>query len=152
VSSGALTRFPSADAGVPRWIFPTLLVLGGAATTAAAIVGNGSVIVAVAPVLAVAALAVVWVVPLRIPLFVLIFLGLALDATDDGPWNSPVAPLGRLLVHNLNKTIPVDALALPGMALIVGFLLVIHAHRRMSASRVDGPDASGAARPLIWAL
>jgi hypothetical protein len=61
----------------------------------------------------------------RITLLTLIFLGLALDSTGEGPWNSPVASVGRFLTDNLNKTIPVGALTIPVMALVLGCLLII---------------------------
>ena len=97
-------------------------------------------------------LGAVWVVPMRFPLLGLIFLGLALDATADGPWDSPLAPLGRLLSHNLNKTVPVEALAVPLMTLALGYLLLIHVYRRLSLSRIDGVGRIGFTNPMTAAL
>jgi hypothetical protein len=120
------------------WIVPGLLVLGGAAITAAAIVGNGNILIAMAPILVAVTLGVMWFAPLRLPLLALAFLSLALDATNEGPWNSPLAPLGSLLAINLNKTIPINALAVPGIVLILAYLLIIHLHRRTQRLRTDG--------------
>lgn len=75
----------------------------------------------------------------------LIFLGLALDATSEGPWDSPVASLGRFLTDNLNKTIPIDALTFPLMALVLGCLLVV----RLLSGDVRGGRTAG---PMPWAL
>src|SRR5882724_8557300 len=74
-----------------RRLFPALLVIGSAVTVAAAVAGNGNIGMAVAPVVGVALLGLLWVIPLRIPLFAFVFLGLGIDASDEGPWNSPFA-------------------------------------------------------------
>jgi hypothetical protein len=129
-------RAPERAAGT--WIVLALLVLGGVATTAAAVVGNGNILVAMAPIVIAVALGIMWFAPLRIPLLVIVFLSLALDATDEGPWNSPLARLGALLALNLNKTIPVNALAVPGVVLLLAYLLLIHLHRRTRGLRTDG--------------
>jgi hypothetical protein len=134
------------------WIAAGLLVLGGAATVAATIVGNGSILVAVAPMLLAVALGVVWFAPMRIPLLMLAFLSLALDATNEGPWNSPVAPIGSLLAANLNQSIPIDALSVPGLVLILGYLLVIHLHRRVRGLRTDSARRAPAAAVSLQAL
>jgi hypothetical protein len=79
-----------------------------------------------------------WFAPLRFPLLTIAFLSLALDATNEGPWNSPLAPVGSLLVINLNKSIPINALAIPGVVFILGYLLIIHLHRRTRGLQTDG--------------
>ena len=131
-----------------------LLILGCGATVAAVIAGNGSVAAAVAPPVAAAVLAAIWIAPLRVTLLSLILLGLALDTPDDAAslWQSPVAPLGRLLMENLNRTIPVEALRITLMALVLGYLLLIHIHRLLSGSRIDKSCCDEAASPLMWAL
>jgi hypothetical protein len=106
----------------------------------------------VTPILTAGLLAAVWVAPMRITLFGVIFLGLALDVAGESAWNSPVAPLGRLLIDNLNKTVPVNALKFPLLALVLAYLLVIHIHRLGSASRIDGVSHAVTARPMLWAL
>jgi uncharacterized membrane protein len=86
----------------------------------------------------------------KIALFVLIFLSLGLDATDEGPWNSPVAPLGGLLIHNLNKTIPVDVLSVRLSDVVIVLLLVVQAPRFLGSSPTDNRHHY-AARPMLWA-
>ena len=141
-----------AESGGRRWLLLGLLLLVGAATAGAAVATNGNIFASVAPVMTVTLVGAVCVAPIRLPLLALAFLSLALDATNEGPWNSPVAPLGRLLDHNLDKTIPVDALTLPIMAGMLIFFLLIHIHRRLSGSRVDEVDRVEAASPLLWGL
>jgi hypothetical protein len=126
----------TAAAGTPVAI--GLLVLGAAVTVAATVAGNGNILVAVAPVLLALGLALMWFAPLRIPLLTVAFLSLALDATDEGPWNSPLAPLGSLLAINLNKSLPIEALAIPGLVLILVYLLFINMHRRVRGLQTDG--------------
>jgi hypothetical protein len=135
-----------------RWLLLGLLLLVGAVTAGAAVATNGNILATVAPVMTVALIWAICVAPIRLPLLALAFLSLALDAPYDGPWNSPVAPLGRLLGQNLDKTIPIDALTLPLMAVMLIFLLLIHIHRRLSGSRVDAVDRVEAAGPLVWSL
>jgi hypothetical protein len=134
-----------------RRLFPALLLVGSAVTVAAAVAGNGNIGLAAAPVVIVALLGVLWTIPLRIPLFALVFLGLAIDATDEGPLASPFAPLGHILFHNLNKTVPIEALAVPLLALVLCYLLIIHLHRELSESSVDRVVAR-LANPMGWAL
>jgi len=130
------------------------LALGVTATVAAAIAGNGSIAAAMAPALATALLGALWVAPLRKSLFVLIFLGLALDQPGDasGLWQSPVAPLGQLLLANLNHTVPVDALHMSLMADLLGYLLLIRIHRSLSGSRIDETGRAKPASLLLWTL
>jgi hypothetical protein len=134
-----------------RRIFPVLLVIGSAVTIAAAVAGNGNIGMAVAPLVGVALLGLLWAIPLLIPLLVFVFLGLGIDAADEGPWNSPFSQIGQILFHNINKTIPVDSLAFPLLAVVLFYLLIIHVHRRLSQSNIDGV-VTGIANPMAWAL
>jgi hypothetical protein len=144
--------WPAGTGGGHRWVFATLLVVGALATTAGIIIGNGNVAVAAAPVLAMALLGALFVTPLRIPLFVLILLCLGLDAPEEGPWDSPLAPIGRLFVHNINKAIPGAGLPFQLFAAAFVFLLVLHVHRRLTGSRTDSLAHLGFARPMSLAM
>src|SRR5262249_38992077 len=128
-----------------RWLLAVALVLAGAITVAAVIAGNGDVGVALAPLLGATVLIGLWWVPLRIPLLALIGLALALDA--EGPWASPLAPFGHLLLINLNKPVPVDALAFSAAAAGIVYLAAIAAVRRLTTSRAE-VKAIGAPQPL----
>ena len=138
MNPAASAPWTPAGAGGRRWLFATLLVFGCAVTAAAAVVGNGSVAVALAPILTATLIGAVWLAPMRITLLALVFLGLGVDASNEGPWNSPVSWIGHLLSHNLNKTVPVEALAIPLVVIGLGCLLIMHVHRRFSGSRIDG--------------
>jgi hypothetical protein len=154
VSGATSTPWPSGAAagqgatGGHRWLFPPLLALGALATVAAIIIGNGNLVIAVAPALGMIALGALFVVPLRLPLFGLVFLSLALDVADEGPWNSPVAPIGRLLLENLNKTTGGGGLPFQVFAATLLLLLCIHFYRRLSGSRIDSFAYRDLAKPL----
>jgi hypothetical protein len=152
VNSATSAPWTPPDAGRRRWLFATLLLAGSVVTTGAAVVGNGNLVVAITPILAVVVLAGVWMAPLRMSVLALTFLCLGVDATDEGPFNSPLAPLGHLLTHNLNKTIPVEALAIPLATLALGFFLIIHIHRRLTRSRIDALGRVALASPMRLAL
>jgi O-antigen ligase len=143
---------PAEDTGRRAWLLFVLLTLGVVATVAVTVATNGSVLAAVAPVMAVALVVAIWVAPMRVTLLGLVFLGLALDASQEGPWDSPVAALGQLLTSNLNKTIPVEALAIPLVSVLLGYLLIIRVHRVLVGSHVDDGGRARAARPMLWAL
>jgi hypothetical protein len=113
------------------------MVLTLMATVAAIVYGNGNVIIAISPAVLAIALGVLWFAPMRIPVLTVVFLSLALDATDDGPWNSPLARLGSLLAINLNKTLPLQALAIPGVVVIFGLLFAVHTHRTLRRVQTD---------------
>jgi O-Antigen ligase len=128
-----------------------VLVVGGLATAGAAVVGNGSVITAVAPVVVAAGMWAICVAPMRYALFGLTFLSLALDVTGEGPWDSPLAPLGALLSNNLDKSTPLPV-PVSGALVMLGLLLLLHLHRNLSGSRIDAVGRVETARPLFWAV
>jgi hypothetical protein len=97
-----------------------------------------------------ALLCVPWVVPLRIPLLALIFLGLAVDA-GEGSLNSPLAPLGALLVHNLDQTVPIGVGVVPLLTVGLCLLLLVHLYRTLTGARADATRAAFA-RPMRIAL
>ena len=118
----------------------------------AALVGR-SLVIAVAPAVMVAGVYVAYTTPVRYTLFALIFLGLTIDATGEEPFNSPLAPFGTLLVFNLNKSLPIGALALPGIAVILLVLLAVVIHRQLVGSRIDSAGGrSEPASPLLISL
>ncbi len=112
-------------------------VLGGLTSVFATIYGNGNLAISLGPLLLLLILAVLLYAPIRVPLTVLIFLSLALDATDEGPFNSVLAPIGALIVINLNKSLPISALAVPGFVLALVGLTMLHAHRVLRDVRID---------------
>jgi hypothetical protein len=152
VSEATSAPWHAGAAGGQRWLFPALLLVGALATTAAIIIGNGNLAVAAAPVLGAVMLWALTVMPLRVPLFVLIFLCLGLDATNEGPWDSPLAPIGRLMVHNFNKTVAGAGVPFQLFAVAFVFLLFLHLYRRFSGSKIDSFAYRGFAKPLPLAM
>jgi hypothetical protein len=124
------------------------------AVAVSTVIGNGNIAAAAAPALFVTGLFVLARAPVKVSLAMLMFLALALDARGnaDGLWSSPLAPVGTLLTQNLNKTVPLESLRVNGMALLLGYLLVVHWARRPVG--VPTPDwfRSPVAMALLAAL
>src|SRR6188768_1607066 len=99
--SGSSAKGVSAPVIAQPVVLGLLLVLGGLTSVFATIYGNGNLAISLGPLLLLLILAVLLYAPIRVPLTVLIFLSLALDATDEGPFNSVLAPIGALIVINL---------------------------------------------------
>src|SRR4029077_13807114 len=69
----------------------------------------------------------------------------------EGPWDSPFSSIGGLIGRNLDKSFPVGV-PLSGVMVALGFLLLVHVHRRVSGSRIDDIGRPGTAPPIIWAI
>jgi hypothetical protein len=152
VSGTTSAGWPQSATAGERFLFPTLLAIGAIATVAATIIGNGNIVVAATPVLSLAALGALVLIPLRIPLFALIFLCLGLDATEEGIWDSPLAPIGKLLSQNLARTIQGVNLPFQLFAAVFVFLLGLHVYRRLTGSQIDSFAYRNVAKPLPLAL
>jgi hypothetical protein len=133
-------------------VFPAVLAMTCLATGGVVVASNGSLLAAAAPVLGIVVIAVTWTAPLRLTLFALAFLAMGLDGTDEGPWNSPLAPLGHLLNHNLNKTIPLSFLAAPLISFALVYLFAARLYRVAARSHVDGVTTRAFAQPMLLAL
>src|SRR5262249_39464252 len=134
--------------------FVAALTVMSAATVVMTLVGDGQIVVALAPLVLLAGLWIVWTAPLRNTLFVLLFAGLALDRPTDtnGRWHSPFVTLGTLLMENLNKTVPVEALKISLLVILIALLLVIAFVRRTSSDAAGEVDSIRPARPFTSAL
>jgi hypothetical protein len=138
---------------VERPILAGLLLLFGAiVTTAATVVGNGNPIFGLIPVVAAVGAYAFWVLPIRYSIFALIFVGLTFDVVDEGPWNSPLAPIGSLLSNNLNKSLPISALMFPGIALVLVAMAALLIHRSFIDSRTDSHGRTPTALPFFGGL
>ena len=111
-----------------------------------------ALIIVVAPLVLLSGLYVAWVTPIRQGLFAIVFLGLTVDAVGDGPWESPLAPFGSLLAFNLNQSLPIGVLALPGLAVILLAMLAVVIHRKLIGSRIDSAGRNDPASPLLVSL
>jgi hypothetical protein len=131
-----------------------VIVVTATATVLLAVATDGSLVAALAPVLALTALWLVAVLPIRYTLLVVTFLGLSLDKPGDsaGMWRSPLAPLGGLLIQNLNKTVNVAALSFSLLQLLLLGLLLLRFYRW--ALQMPGYERDGvwASPPMLTSL
>ena len=122
-------------------------------TIAAAVVGNGSPAVALAPCLVAVLVGVVWVVPLRVPMLTLLALSWTVEIAGDvfacGLVHTPLRVVGTLLFAKLNLSIPVDALVFSGFDLLLLLFAVLIVYRHSTRSRTDRIGWLPAPRP-IW--
>lgn len=130
-----------------------MMVACGLATAVAALLTN-DLSGAVATVLFGGVLMAVWVAPIRLPLLVVMFVGLAVDRPGDaeGRWVSPFITIGGLLFQNLNKVIGVEALKFSGVFLLLMCLLMVRAYRVLGGRVRDTPDSLRPATPLLWGM
>jgi hypothetical protein len=149
--NGTAPAIWESPAGRP-WLMLALLAFGSLGTVAATVLGNGNIIIALAPLLFATAAAFVWFLPLRFPLFVLIFVGLTIDSAGEGPWDTPLAMLGSVLHVNLAKVIPGTGIPLPGMTLLLGALLLLHFHRSIAGIRTDSRGRIPTATIMVQAI
>jgi hypothetical protein len=129
------------------------LILGLALVTGLlAVASDGRIAVVIAPVLAIALLWIACVAPVQTTAMALMFVALVVDkpGDTDGRWMSPLGSIGRLLVENLNKTIPVSALSFSLLQVILVFLGVIHVARMFRPAR--RADLRRPAQPLLGAI
>jgi hypothetical protein len=129
-----------------------LLLVGALATAAAAVFGNGNPGLALAPVVFAVGAYWLWVSPIRYPLFGLILLCLTLDGVGEGMWSSPLSVIGGPLLFNLNKVMPIGALAFPGMAVIMFVLLGLLIHRTLAGITLDTDGRGPVPSSLIKAM
>jgi len=131
-----------------------VIAITAAATVLLAVLTDGNLVAVLAPVLALAALWLIAVLPIRHTLLVVTFLGLALDKPGDsaGIWHSPLSPLGGLLLLNLNKTVNVAALSFSLLQLLLLGLLLLRFYRW--ALQMSGYERSGvwAGPPMVRSL
>ena len=83
-----------------------ILALGALATCVGVVVGEGSPVVAISPLLAGVLLWGIWKMPVRSTMLGLMFLALAVDNPQERPhaglWESPLHSLGQLYFTNLH--------------------------------------------------
>lgn len=140
---------PNSAAVVPAAV---MIVLGLA--TAIATVLSNDLTGAIATLLFGSVLIAAWVAPLRVPLLLVMFVGLAVDRPGDAEdhWASPLVTVGGLLFQNLNKVIGIEALRFSGVSLLLASLLMVRAHRVLSGRVRDTAEARQPAAPLIWGI
>ena len=146
--STAVAR-PRASASSGPWGMVTMPVLIlGSLLMAAVVGGDDTTVIVMSVIVVIAGLAVTWVSPTRYPLFLLIFLGLSIEAAGEGPWDSPLAAFGTLLNRNINKSMLVD-IPLTGIMFLLVLVLLVQLSRAFTGGRPEGPRP---AQPLLWGL
>ncbi len=122
------------------------------ATVACTISFNGNPLLSLLPVLASVTLYTLWRVPIRVPLMVMMFIGLTFENPGDVPadhrWQSPLYELGKLLLAQLKHSIPMGGLVMTGSDLILALLVIIYFCRRIAGSDIDRRNFIAAPRPL----
>ena len=151
MSEAASNRWHDTSSGGRTWLVALILLAGSVLTVAATVLGNGNVVVAIAPIMLAGTGALIWVLPLRFPLFILILLGFTIDSTGEGPWNSPLSELGMLLHVNLAKSLP-GGIPLSGTMIALGVLVLVHVHRGLSGSTTDSATRAPTAKIMLRAM
>ena len=110
-------------------------------TALAAYIGKGNLAVAAAPTLAVALGWLIWRLPARTTLLVLLFLGLTLECAQEIPaaglWRSPLYRFGEILLSKANDWTHVKPLIFTGVDVVVFYLIVVLVWRRATGSTID---------------
>jgi hypothetical protein len=145
----AATGPPPIVAVVPA----AMMIMVGFATSVAAILSK-DLSSFVATVLFGGVLMAAWVVPFRVTLLTVMFVGLAVDRPGDaeGRWASPLITVGGLLFHNLNQVVSVEALRFSGAFLLLSSLLMVRGFRVLCGRVRDTPDSHEMAAPVVWGI
>lgn len=132
----------------PSLVFWVIVALVFIATVGLALLGMP--LLAVIPTLGVGFFYALVKLPMRIPALVIIVLALVLESpADNGPWRSPLYPVGELFLGQLKKTIKIDALVITGVDGLLVLLLLIYAYRRMTGAMVDTQMRVATPKPLV---
>lgn len=135
-------------------LFPAAMMLVTGFATLVAMCLTNSFAGVLATLLFGGILTLAWVAPLRVPLLVVAFLGLAVDrpGDTDGHWASPFQTLGGLLFQNLNKVVDVEALRFSGVFLLLACLLVVRGYRVLGGRALDTSRTVRPAAPAHWGI
>ncbi len=130
----------------------TLVLALALATVGCTLLFNGNPLFALLPVLTAITLYALWRVPVRVPLMIMMFVGLTFENPGDVPadhkWQSPLYAVGKLLLAQLKHTIPVGSLVMTGTDLVLLLLLVVYFCRRIAGSDIDRRNFVPCPRPL----
>ena len=120
------------------------------------VVTGGDLAAVLGVLLGVGALCLMWVVPLRWSTTSLLFLGLTMESPYEAfagfAFRTPLEPLGRLLLGNLNLTTHVSAMKFNGFDCLLVYLIMVQAVRRARGSTIDVRGCTPMARPMVIAL
>jgi O-antigen ligase len=127
--------------------------LAGAGVTALDVASSGDLAVVLVALAVGGLVALIWFVPLRWSVLTLLFLGATLEAPYEAfaeyRFRTPWYLAGTALLGNLNLVTHVAALKFSGFDVLVVYLLLVHAVRRLKRSRIDGGGYTPLPRPLL---
>jgi len=131
-------RTPAAQPGRGILLFIILVVT----SISALLLLFGDPIVAAVPLLLVGAVYLFTSLPLRVPLYGLVFCAavsdsLPIELPGGTLWEPPLYPLYSLLFENLNKVVPIEALRFSGVDLLYVLSLLLLGARALLRIRVD---------------
>lgn len=130
--------------------FYALCAVVALATLALVLLGNP--VMAVLPTLLVAVLYGLFKGSLRIPVLIMVTACLILDnPSDHGPWTSPFYTLGELMLIQVKKVIPIDALVLTGVDCTLILLMGIYVYRKAKGLPTDAHPVVKTPNVLILA-
>lgn len=116
-------------------------------------VGNAALGFVIVPLVYFCVLFAATRLPLRYPLFTLMFLALTLENPAEQPscnlWESPLYPVGALLLNHMNVFSGFKPLFFSGMDVCLITLLLIGLSRRNSRSSIDAPGRHDAPPQLV---
>lgn len=147
---------PARGGAQTNYMIP-LLVVGvvGLVTLLLLFLTNGNPAAALAPVLGLTLLWVLFKTPLRTSFLVLVFLVFTLENPIEpfveGRWETFMTVIGGLLMTQLKHTLHVDALVITGIDVVLFIFFCIHIYRRLVDARIDRVGAVPLPKPIIWA-
>ncbi len=138
--------------GVDRAALATVVGLGVVALVADFVTG-GDIAACLGLMLALGALALVWVIPLRWSVTALLILGVTMEAPYEAfavyQWTTPFCIIGKALLGNLNLVTHVAALKFTGFDILLVYLLIVHWVRRAKGVEIDTRGTIPLARPMV---
>jgi hypothetical protein len=140
----------------PR-LFGLTFVVGVLAVGTVAVVAllGKSALFALLPLILFVSLYALLKLPLRVPLFFMMFIGLTFENPGDVPatglWKSPLYDVGKLFLSQLKHSLGSGALVMTGSDLVILLFFVIYLGRRVAGSTLDTRGAIPCPRPLISA-
>ncbi len=128
------------------------VIVSGVALATIGLVLLGNPLLAVVPTLAAGLLFALFKGSLRIPILAMVTVAFVIDnPSDHGPWQSPFYTLGELLLIQVKKVIPIDALVLTGVDCILILLMSIYAYRKVKGLPTDSHRVVKAPPALLLA-
>jgi len=129
-------------------IAPASWLICPATAAALGLVMSGAGLMALVPLMAIAAVAALLAARMQVSALLLLGVALLVDNPGERPyaglWQSPLSALGSLLYENLHRHTGIDALRVSALELLTGGLLLLLVVRKLLGDRLDDPTNLGA--------